>query len=91
MYLYFSGLCLYSANGIKDQFAEANLTIMQSIAYPPNTVITNDVMDDYLSIMKQTSRSKTYLKRTVVFISFVFLQTFSYLIFFCKYEIYRST
>ncbi|XP_053376167.1 atrial natriuretic peptide receptor 1-like [Mercenaria mercenaria] len=50
------GLCLYSATGIKTQFAEANLTIIQSIAYPYNTIINDVVIDEYLKHIKGTSR-----------------------------------
>ncbi|XP_060579361.1 atrial natriuretic peptide receptor 1-like [Ruditapes philippinarum] len=50
------GLCLYSANGIKDFFNEANLTITQSIAYPPNVYLETAVVDNYLKLIKRTSR-----------------------------------
>ena len=53
-----SGLCLYTAEGIKKEFALHNLTIMQSIAYPPDAVMTDKIMTDYLNIVKQTSRSE---------------------------------
>ncbi|XP_052799234.1 receptor-type guanylate cyclase gcy-13-like [Mya arenaria] len=55
LYLDF-GLCLYTAEGIKEEFSAHNLTIMQSIAYHPATVLTRTVMVNYLSIIKQTSR-----------------------------------
>lgn len=55
-------VCLYSATGLKNNFAESNLTIMQSIAYPQNTILSDDVIDEYLNLIKQTSRSKYQLQ-----------------------------
>jgi len=43
--------------GVKALFPQHNITIMQSIAFPEDTILTEDIMDEYLSLVKQTSRS----------------------------------
>lgn len=44
--------------GVKARLPANNVTIMQSIAFPEDTHLTDDIMDEYLSLVKQTSRSK---------------------------------
>lgn len=54
----FAEICLYCMMGVKAVFPVNNITIMQSIAYPEETTLTDDIMDEYLSLVKQTSRSE---------------------------------
>ena len=57
-----AGVCLYSATGVKEQFEGYNLTIMQSIAYHKDKLLTDEVIDDYWRTIKRTSRSeRTFL------------------------------
>ncbi|XP_052820035.1 receptor-type guanylate cyclase gcy-6-like [Mya arenaria] len=51
-----SGMCEYSANGLKKEFGVNNLVIMQSVVYPRNAELTDAIIDEYLSLVKQTSR-----------------------------------
>ena len=53
-----SGLCSYNAQGIKETLPDYNITIRQNIAYPAKTILTPDVIDGYMSLLKQTCRSK---------------------------------
>ncbi|WAR14306.1 GCY6-like protein [Mya arenaria] len=49
-------MCEYSANGLKKEFGVNNLVIMQSVVYPRNAELTDAIIDEYLSLVKQTSR-----------------------------------
>lgn len=55
-------LCTYAASGLKEKFAEQNLTLTQTITFHEDVILTDSVIDGFLNRVKQTSRGNQTLK-----------------------------
>ena len=51
-----AGLCSYTMSGIRQAFAENNLTFSQTVSYHEDEIVTDEIIDGHLRRLKQTSR-----------------------------------
>ena len=56
-----AGLCSYTMSGIRQAFAENNLTFSQTVSYHEDEIVTDEIIDGHLRRLKQTSRGSGHL------------------------------